>query len=175
MDACRLEETLLRDIRGGPRHLEDLQSAQLWPLKRARHVLTESARLHKFAAACLRRCSAGAESPLDLSELGVLMDASHVSCRDDYDCSSASLDGLVATMKDAGALGARLTGAGWGGCAIALVHRQHARCFLDTVWDRFYAPGCPSLHGRELLQRRAEVLFETRPAAAASPLLNVSS
>ena len=173
MDAGRLEETLLRGCRGA-RHLACLRSARLWPLKRARHVLTESARLHAFAAACLRRCSAGADGLLvDLAELGVLMDASHASCRDDYDCSSASLEALVTTMKDAGALGARLTGAGWGGCAIALVRRQHVRCFLDTVWDRFYAPGHPSLHGQELLQRRAEVLFETRPGAGASLLLNV--
>ena len=47
--------------------------------------------------------------------LGSLMDASHESCRSDYECSSSELHELVRAMKDAGALGARLTGAqgGW--------------------------------------------------------------
>jgi N-acetylgalactosamine kinase len=100
-----------------------------------------------------------------LSELGRLLDNSHASCRDDYECSSARLDALVKAMKDAGALGARLTGAGWGGCAIALVPRHQAGPFLDRVWNTFY-----SSEGSFPL-RRADVLFENRPAQGATALL----
>lgn len=110
-----------------------------------------------------------------MSELGRLLDGSHASCRDDYECSSARLDALIKAMKDAGALGARVTGAGWGGCAIALVPRHQAGPFLDRVWNTFYASegsfSGQSLPGQELPLRRADVLFETRPSQGATALL----
>ena len=73
-----------------------------------------------------------------LEELGMLMDASHASCREEYECSSAAVDALVAEMKSAGALGARLTGAGWGGCAVALVREEDVGHVVGTVWEQFY-------------------------------------
>jgi galactokinase len=81
-------------------------------LRRARHVLTENART--LAAAEL--LSRG-----ELDRVGSLMAASHASLRDDYEVSSPALDFAVETaMNVAGVYGARMTGGGFGGCAIAL-------------------------------------------------------
>jgi galactokinase len=90
----------------------------------ARHVVTENARVVEFAAA-LR---AG-----DVSALGPLMLASHASLRDDFAVSTPALDGLVDACMEHGALGARLTGAGFGGCVVALVQRNHADDLLAKV------------------------------------------
>lgn len=65
----------------------------------------EAERVAQFEAGCLSGCS--------LSELGALMSQSHVSLRDLYECSHAQLDRLVDQAMAAGALGARLTGAGY--------------------------------------------------------------
>jgi galactokinase len=83
---------------------------------RARHVVTENQRVLEFADA-LR---AG-----DAAALGSVLLASHASLRDDYEVSTPELDLAVALLVDHGALGARLTGAGFGGCVVALV--EHAR------------------------------------------------
>ena len=68
------------------------------------------------------------------------MDASHASCRDDYDISCAELEELVTIARDAGALGARLTGAGFGGCTVNLVAANAVEGFLAAVDRRFYTP-----------------------------------
>ncbi len=62
----------------------------------------------------------------DLSTLGPLLLASHASLRDDYGVSTPELDILVELLVAHGAAGARLTGAGFGGCVVALVQRNHA-------------------------------------------------
>ncbi len=78
----------------------------------ARHVVSENERVRAFVDA-LR---AG-----DLDRCGRLMDASHASLRDDFRVSTPELDALVGSLVDAGAYGARLTGAGFGGCVVGLV------------------------------------------------------
>ncbi len=80
--------------------------------RRARHVVNENRRVHEFVD-CLR---AG-----DLVEAGGLMAASHASLRFDFDVSTPALDALVAELTATpGVYGARLTGAGFGGCVVAL-------------------------------------------------------
>lgn len=80
--------------------------------RRARHVVTENARVDAMVAAL----AAG-----DLRTAGQLMAASHASLRDDYEVSTPALDDLVAHLRGTrGIHGARLTGAGFGGCAVAL-------------------------------------------------------
>jgi galactokinase len=80
--------------------------------RRARHVVNENRRVHDFAA-CLR---AG-----DLVDAGALMAASHASLRFDFEVSTPALDALVAELTAVpGVYGARLTGAGFGGCVVAL-------------------------------------------------------
>ena len=101
----------------GVASLRDAALDQVADAPRARHVVTENARVLAFADA-LRRGRIG--------ELGPLMLASHASLRDDYGVSTPELDRAVALLMDHGALGARLTGAGFGGCAVGLVQRNHA-------------------------------------------------
>ncbi|MDR1807855.1 MAG: galactokinase, partial [Propionibacteriaceae bacterium] len=80
--------------------------------RRVRHIVTEIERVRQATAALQRG---------DFAELGRLFDASHVSMRDDYEISCPELDVAQAAALAAGALGARMTGGGFGGSAIALV------------------------------------------------------
>ncbi|MDX6359758.1 MAG: galactokinase, partial [Nocardioidaceae bacterium] len=80
--------------------------------RRARHVLTENARV--------RRAVEHIDAD-DWSSLGAVLDASHASMRDDFEISCRELDLAVASARTAGALGARMTGGGFGGSAVALV------------------------------------------------------
>ena len=80
--------------------------------RRARHVVTENARVDAFAAAL-------AEG--DLGQAGRLMNESHASLRDDFEVSTPALDHLAQRLRQTdGVYGARLTGAGFGGCVVAL-------------------------------------------------------
>lgn len=83
--------------------------------KRVRHVVTETERV---------RLAVRAMDANDFTELGRLFVDSHASMRDDYEISCLELDLAVVTALEAGALGARMTGGGFGGSAIALVFEQ---------------------------------------------------
>lgn len=101
----------LRELDGDEPDLKDLPP----PLdRRVRHVLSENLRV-KNAGLALEAGRYG--------ELGRLMQASHLSLRDDYEVSVPALDRLVEDCMTAGALGARLAGAGFGGCVVALIER----------------------------------------------------
>jgi galactokinase len=90
---------------------ETFDARQNLPVKRvARHILSEAERVDAAEAAL----NAG-----DLRAFGELLNASHNSLREDFRCSTAALDRLCAAMRKAGAYGARLTGAGFGGFALA--------------------------------------------------------
>ncbi|NHC15692.1 galactokinase [Motilibacter sp. E257] len=100
--------------------------------RRARHIVTENARVLDTVAA-LRRD--------DLSEVGRLMVASHVSLRDDFEVSSPELDVAVDAAMSAGAIGARMTGGGFGGCAIALVREADVDAVGAAVAKAFAGSG----------------------------------
>jgi galactokinase len=91
--------------------LRDASAAEVAADPLARHVVSENARVRSFVAA-LR---AG-----DLDRCGRLMLESHASLRDDFEVSTPELDALVELLVDEGARGARLTGAGFGGCVVAI-------------------------------------------------------
>ena len=97
-------------------------------LRRTRHVLSEAERVEQ-AERALRDGDALA--------FGQLMDASHGSCRDDYEISCPELEELVGIAKEAGAIGARLTGAGFGGCTVNLVADPEVSAFLTRI-DRYF-------------------------------------
>jgi galactokinase len=101
-------------------------------LRRARHVVSEVLRVDQFVAALHAD---------DWAALGPLMDASHASLRDDYEVSCEELDAAVETARQAGALGARMTGGGFGGSAIALVPLERVSAVQSAVATAFVARG----------------------------------
>lgn len=141
----------LRDVT-----LPELLNAQsrLDPLlfRRARHVVSENARTLE-AARCARE--------QQWERLGGLMYASHASLRDDYEVSCAELDLVVELAKeigpDGGVLGCRMTGRGFGGCAVALVKADAARGINRFVSDAYLSRA-----------RKHASLFVTRPGAGAT-------
>jgi len=100
------------------------------PLKRrARHVVSENQRVLEAMDALRSR---------DLSLLGVLMYESHESLRDDFEVSTPELDLLVElASRTKGVLGARLTGAGFGGCTVTLVEREAVAAFEAAVVEPY--------------------------------------
>ncbi|GGE25504.1 galactokinase [Streptococcus himalayensis] len=100
-------------------------------LKRARHAVLENQRTLQAQQAL----QAG-----DLERFGRLMNASHVSLEYDYEVTGLELDTLVhAAWAQKGVLGARMTGAGFGGCAIALVERACVEDFIEAVGQSYTA------------------------------------
>lgn len=94
---------------------------------RVRHVRTENARVRAAVDALERD---------DLSALGGLFAESHASLRDDYEVSTPTLDRLVEAALGAGALGARLTGGGFGGSVLVLAERDRADIVLEGTLER---------------------------------------
>jgi galactokinase len=70
------------------------------------------------------------------------MNESHESCDKLYDCSSTLLNELTSLARASGALGSRLTGAGWGGCCVSLVRKTDLKTFIDKVMH-FYTKERP--------------------------------
>ncbi|MFN3331815.1 MAG: galactokinase [Caldilinea sp.] len=130
----KLLQTALPDIRA----LRDVTSEQLEAhrallpqniYQRCRHVVSENERVLECVDAFERN---------DLDQVGRLMNASHESLRDDYLVSSVALDAMVTAMRSAeGCYGARLTGAGFGGCAVALVKPGYEQAVADTIFEHY--------------------------------------
>ncbi|GAT17810.1 galactokinase [Secundilactobacillus silagei] len=96
-------------------------------IKRARHAVIENQRTLRAQKAL----SAG-----ELEEFGKLVNASHISLHYDYEVTGKELDTLAETAwKQPGVLGARMTGAGFGGCAIAIVNKANVDDFIKNVGD----------------------------------------
>ena len=130
---------------------DSARDASYWLLNRARHVLTEAERVDEAEKAL----AAG-----DWGALAALMDASHASCRDEYTVSCRELEELVAAAREHGALAARLTGAGFGGCTVNLVEESALSLFCTRMERGFY-------HAKPLA-RTIEHCFAVAPSAGAS-------
>lgn len=97
--------------------------------RRVRHCVTEMDRVLKAVDALKSN---------NLTELGQLLYASHKSLKDDYEVTGIELDTLVeVASKQPGCIGARMTGAGFGGCAIALVHKDTTEEFINAVQNEY--------------------------------------
>jgi galactokinase len=108
--------------------LRDATPEQVADEPRARHVVSENTRV-LAAAEALRRG--------DVARLGSLMSASHASLRDDFEVSTPELDVLVDELGAAGAVGARLTGAGFGGCVVALAPAEDAAALAARAAEAY--------------------------------------
>ena len=119
---------------------------------RFRHVVSEAARVDKAVEAM----RAG-----DAEAFGWLMVASHSSMRDHLEISCPALDELVDAGLTSGALGARLTGAGFGGCAVILTTRERLGPLLEALEGRYYS-------ARPDRNRYPDYLLPAEPSAGAS-------
>ncbi|KAN0029636.1 hypothetical protein ACTA71_007770 [Dictyostelium dimigraforme] len=120
-----------------------VQSEHFELYKRARHVFTETQRVYKFSEICKQQFNqqpSNNSNNYDITpELGKLMNESHESCSKLFECSCPELDTLTKICCDNGALGSRLTGAGWGGCVISLVPNSKVDSFLDAIDTHYYS------------------------------------
>lgn len=99
--------------------------------RRARHVVTECGRVRR-SVEVLRRGG--------LEEFGQLLNASHISLRDDYEVTGAELDALAqAAWERPECLGSRMTGAGFGGCTVSLVKKSGIDAFIEHVGAAYRA------------------------------------
>ncbi|MGE5569106.1 MAG: galactokinase [Rhodospirillales bacterium] len=131
---CAEAVEVIRGIRPGVASLRDVDVATFEiaaeqipavPRKRARHVVTEDARVEAFIAASKRG---------DVENMGALFVASHRSLQNDYEVSCEELDFLVDTALGLpGVLGARMTGGGFGGCTVNLVRPKNAEEFSEEI------------------------------------------
>jgi galactokinase len=120
----------LRDVTDLDAALDQLPDPVL--KRRVRHVVTENARVLE-AVNVLR---AGR-----IADLAPLLDASHESMRDDFEITVPQVDLAVKTARAFGALGARMTGGGFGGCIIALVELGNSERIGEAIVDSFAASG----------------------------------
>jgi len=132
-----------------PTSLQTATEFDLW--KRAFHVYNESSLVQQFKAS------------RSATELGNLMNLSHKSCQELFECSCEELDTLVEICRKAGALGSRLTGAGWGGCTVSLVPTSLVLHFMAKVQAEYYA-AIPHLIPQGNISNS---LFQTSPGRGA--------
>lgn len=97
--------------------------------KRAKHVIYENARTIE----AVEKLNAG-----DIRGFGRLMNDSHRSLREDYEVTGKELDALVEAAWEEGAVGSRMTGAGFGGCTISIVPKADIDTFKENVGEQYY-------------------------------------
>lgn len=146
-----MEEFSTDLLSANTQHMTDFRLHQ-----RAKHVYSEAARVLEFKSIC------DSEPAESIQLLGELMNQSHASCRDLYECSCPELDQLVDICLKAGAVGSRLTGAGWGGCAVSMVPSEKVESFLQAVRAAYYLPD----PRRAAMEKQS--LFVSKPGGGAA-------
>jgi N-acetylgalactosamine kinase len=132
-------------------------------LQRYRHVTTEARRVERACAALDNG---------DTGLFGELMNESHRSCRDDYEISCPELETLISIARAHGAIGSRLTGAGFGGCTVSLVPEGLVESFIGAVAREYYtdllrARSSPAITRNDL----RNVIFPCRAVQGAGPVI----
>ncbi|KAM3960895.1 N-acetylgalactosamine kinase-like [Aphomia sociella] len=152
-DICKLLDINVEELdslylTSNTKHLQEFKLKQ-----RALHVYEEAKRVEDFRNACRENSENkngytngntpqnGNNSNKTLDVLGKLMSESHESLKTLYECSHANLDRLVDISKELN-VHSRLTGAGWGGCIVALCPKEKVREYTDTIINKFYVDYC---------------------------------
>ncbi|XP_041895326.1 N-acetylgalactosamine kinase isoform X2 [Corvus kubaryi] len=154
-EICKCLGITLEELRSQilSQNMQDVSTFKLH--QRAKHVYSEAARVLEFKKIC-------SEAPANaLQLLGELMKQSHISCREMYECSCPELDRLVDICLQFGAIGSRLTGAGWGGCTVSMVPTDKLNTFLKNVKKAYY-----QTDGQRLAVENNS-LFATKPGRGA--------
>ena len=139
--------------------------------QRALHVYSEALRVQRFVTILKdekQRLST------DLYEkLGRLVNEVQDSCRDQYECSTPELDQLCRISRRQGGYGARVTGAGWGGCSVHLIPQEKVEAVRQAWIEEYYRPNFPALSKEELDEAivvskpgRGSLVFETAGRAS---------
>ncbi|KAG1870749.1 ribosomal protein S5 domain 2-type protein [Suillus subalutaceus] len=136
MDEAEFREVYLSGV--------DAETTKFELYLRAQHVLEEALKVLKFREVCL---AGGGNEESKLQTLGKLMNDSHDSCHRQFDCSHPKVNDLVRvarsfreveTGRGKGRIyGSRMTGAGWGGCTVSLVHREDVEAFIKHVKKKY--------------------------------------
>ena len=145
-------------LRDGSLLNEPPEGFRVW--QRYRHVVTEAERVRLMAQALQEG---------DQTEIGSLMNQSHASCRDDYEISCPELESLVGLALEHGALGARLTGAGFGGCTVNAVEAGSVERFFQGMTRDYFEGYVKQEKGRAFTGYRSiqDVLFLCRASMGA--------
>jgi N-acetylgalactosamine kinase len=162
--AHRLGETVEKverencTLRDGTLLKEPSEGFRVW--NRYHHVVTEADRVNLAVTAL---------QDGNVAEIGRLMNDSHTSCRDDYEISCPELEALVSIARDHGALGARLTGAGFGGCTVNAVSSESVEQFIRGVTADYYQGYVKQEKGREFIGYHdlCDVIFPCRATTGA--------
>lgn len=163
ISTSKLRETVLK-LKTGEIFPEPADGFQI--KKRVRHTLTEGRRVELAAAAM----EAG-----DIERFGELLNESHTSCAEDYEISTPELNTLVGYCREAGAIGARLTGAGFGGCAVAMIRDRDIGDFMSTIIARYYNDYLPRERKGAPVSVMAleDAVFPCKPCGGAATLRQV--
>ncbi|TGZ57675.1 hypothetical protein CRM22_009883 [Opisthorchis felineus] len=130
--------------------------------ERAEHVYAEAERALAFYDLCNPLKPAGdvENAQVITQKLGELMNESQRSCAQLYDCSCPALDELISICRSAGAIGSRLTGAGWGGCTVSIVPKAIVSEFINRVRTEYYMK-------KGMDEEAAKLIFVSKPGRAA--------
>ncbi|XP_022048630.2 N-acetylgalactosamine kinase [Acanthochromis polyacanthus] len=158
-EICKVLDITLEQFSADLLSANTQHMTQFWLHQRAKHVYGEAARVLQFKSVC------DSEPAESIQLLGDLMNQSHASCRDLYECSCPELDQLVDICLKAGAVGSRLTGAGWGGCAVSMVPTEKVESFLQAVRAAYYLPD----PRRAAMEKQS--LFVSKPGGGAAIFL----
>ncbi|WVF71975.1 hypothetical protein IAT40_006785 [Kwoniella sp. CBS 6097] len=129
-------------------HFLEIRAERFYLYERILHTLTESLRVHSFTQICREIAPDSAlreSSTSDVNaesaqlQLGRLLNESHECMRDVYECTHPWVDELQQLSLDAGAIGSRMTGGGWGGSVISLLPQSKVTSFLEEI-RRSYKP-----------------------------------
>ena len=140
-----------------------------FPLRqRYQHVVSEAKRVEEAALALEKG---------QISRVGDLMFESHRSCAEDFEISSPELDNLVGIAREAGAVGARLTGAGFGGCVVALVPNSQVDSFTQVVKRRYFEEYLKAVHAEIVIEPKdfSEVILTCHATKGADRVFETST